>query len=104
MMPMMASNILQSIRLLSNVSRALADRCIDGIEADVEHCRELAESSPSIVTPLNRFIGYENAAAVAKKCAQGASDHPRGRRSPRGTSSPARSPRSSWTPPSTYSR
>ncbi len=67
MMPMMASNILQSIRLLANVSRLLAERCVDGIEADVERCRELAESSPSIVTPLNRFIGYENAAAVAKR-------------------------------------
>ncbi|MGI8702322.1 MAG: class II fumarate hydratase [Nocardioidaceae bacterium] len=67
MMPMMASNILQSVRLLANVSRLLADRCVDGIEADVERCRELAESSPSIVTPLNRFIGYENAAAVAKR-------------------------------------
>ena len=39
----------------------------DGIEANVEHCRILAESSPSIVTPLNRYIGYENAAAVAKQ-------------------------------------
>ena len=38
-----------------------------GVEAHVEHCRELAESSPSIVTPLNRYIGYENAAAVAKQ-------------------------------------
>ncbi len=67
MMPVMATNILQSIRLLGNVSRLLADRCVAGIEADVERGRELAESSPSIVTPLNRFIGYENAAAVAKK-------------------------------------
>jgi fumarate hydratase class II len=67
MMPMMATNILQSIRLLSNVSRLLADRCVDGVEADVEHCRELAESSPSIVTSLNGFIGYENAATVAKR-------------------------------------
>ncbi|HLL63613.1 MAG TPA: aspartate ammonia-lyase, partial [Propionibacteriaceae bacterium] len=45
----------------------LADRCVVGIVANVEHCRTLAESSPSIVTPLNRYIGYENAAAVAKK-------------------------------------
>jgi fumarate hydratase, class II len=67
MMPVMAANILQSIRLLANVSRLLADRCVVGIEADKDHARELAESSPSIVTPLNRFIGYENAAAVAKK-------------------------------------
>ena len=41
--------------------------CIDGIEADVERCREFAESSPSIVTPLNKYIGYEEAAAVAKQ-------------------------------------
>ncbi len=66
MMPVMASNLLESIRLMSNAARLLADRAIDGIEADEERCRELAESSPSIVTPLNRFIGYENAAAVAK--------------------------------------
>ncbi len=67
MMPVMAANLLQSIRLLSNAARTLADRCVVGIEADVEHCRVLAESSPSVVTPLNRAIGYENAATVAKK-------------------------------------
>ena len=67
MMPVMAHNLLESIRLLANASRLLADRCVDGIEADVERNREYAESSPSIVTPLNRYIGYENAAAVAKK-------------------------------------
>src|SRR5262245_15297418 len=66
MLPMIARNILESIRLLANVSRLLADRCVGGITANVEHCRTLAESSPSIVTPLNRYIGYENAAAVAK--------------------------------------
>jgi fumarate hydratase class II len=67
MMPVMAANLLSSIRLLANASRVLADRCISGIEADEEHCRTLAESSPSVVTPLNRFIGYEAAAAVAKR-------------------------------------
>jgi fumarate hydratase class II len=67
MLPVMARNVLESIRLLANVSRLLADRCVDGIVANVEHCRTLAESSPSIVTPLNRYIGYENAAAVAKQ-------------------------------------
>jgi len=66
-MPVMAGNLLQSIRLLSNVSRLLADRCVAGIEAEVENCLVLAESSPAIVTPLNRYIGYENAAAVAKR-------------------------------------
>ena len=66
MLPMMARNILESIQLLANTSTLLADRCVDGITANVEHCRTLAESSPSIVTPLNRYIGYESAAAVAK--------------------------------------
>ena len=67
MLPVIARNLLESIRLLSNVSRLLADRCVDGITADVEQCREYAESSPSIVTPLNSYIGYENAAKAAKK-------------------------------------
>jgi fumarate hydratase class II len=66
-LPLMARNVLESIRLLSNVSTLLADRCIDGITANVERCRELAESSPSIVTPLNKYIGYEEAAVVAKQ-------------------------------------
>jgi len=66
MLPVMARNLLESITLVGNVSRLLADRCIDGIVADVERCRTLAESSPSIVTPLNRIIGYEAAAKIAK--------------------------------------
>ena len=67
MLPMLARNVLESVRLLANVSRLFADRCIDGITADVERCREYAESSPSVVTPLNRYIGYEAAAKVAKQ-------------------------------------
>ncbi|MCO6006664.1 class II fumarate hydratase [Actinoallomurus purpureus] len=67
MLPMLARNLLESIRLLANVSRLFADRCVEGIEADADRCREYAESSPSIVTPLNRYIGYEEAAAVAKQ-------------------------------------
>ncbi|MGZ4561622.1 MAG: lyase family protein, partial [Mycobacteriaceae bacterium] len=67
MLPMLARNVLESIRLLAAVSRLFADRCVVGIEADVERCREYAESSPSIVTPLNRYIGYEAAAKVAKQ-------------------------------------
>src|SRR6476646_7657237 len=67
MLPLLARNLLESIRLLANISRLLADRVIDGIEADEARCRELAESSPSIVTPLNKYIGYENAAKVAKQ-------------------------------------
>ncbi|MFC4516807.1 class II fumarate hydratase [Streptomyces ehimensis] len=67
MLPVMAKNLLESVRLLANVSRLLADRTIDGITANVERAREYAESSPSVVTPLNRYIGYEEAAKVAKK-------------------------------------
>jgi fumarate hydratase class II len=67
MMPVLARNLLESIRLLGNSSVLLADRCVAGITANVERMRTYAESSPSVVTPLNRFIGYENAAKVAKK-------------------------------------
>jgi fumarate hydratase class II len=67
MLPILARNILESVRLLAAISRLFADRCVDGIEADVERCREYAESSPAIVTPLNRYIGYEAAAKVAKQ-------------------------------------
>jgi fumarate hydratase, class II len=65
--PMMARNLLESFKLLTNVSRLFAERCISGLSANVEHLREEAESSPSIVTPLNSVIGYEEAAAVAKE-------------------------------------
>ncbi|MGN6300659.1 MAG: class II fumarate hydratase [Angustibacter sp.] len=67
MMPVMGRAVLESTRLLASSCRLLADRCVDGLVADVDRCRELAESSPSVVTPLNRYIGYEAAAAVAKK-------------------------------------
>ncbi|MYV97616.1 class II fumarate hydratase [Streptomyces sp. SID3343] len=67
MLPVIARNLLESIRLLGNVTRVLADRTIGGIEADVERMREYAESSPSVVTPLNRFLGYEEAAKIAKQ-------------------------------------
>jgi fumarate hydratase class II len=65
--PMMARNLLESFTLLANVSRLFAERCIDGLVADEARLRRLAESSPSIVTPLNSAIGYEEAAAVAKE-------------------------------------
>ena len=67
MLPMLARNLLESIRLLANVSRLFADRCIAGITANAERAREYAEGSASIVTPLNRYIGYEEAAKVAKQ-------------------------------------
>jgi len=67
MFPVIGRNLLESINLLANASRVLADRCIDGIVANVDRCRAYAESSPSIVTPLNKYIGYEEAAKVAKQ-------------------------------------
>ncbi|MFB7407883.1 class II fumarate hydratase [Streptomyces sp. NPDC056202] len=67
MLPVMAKNLLESVRLLANASRLLADRTVDGITANAERAREYAESSPSVVTPLNKYIGYEEAAKVAKK-------------------------------------
>ena len=67
MLPVIARNILESVRLLANVSRLLADRTIDGVVAHPERAREYAESSPSVVTPLNRYIGYEEAAKVVKR-------------------------------------
>ncbi len=67
MMPVMARNLLESARLLTAAARLLADKVIDGAEADPARCREYAESSPAIVTPLNRYLGYEEAAAIAKQ-------------------------------------
>ena len=73
MMPVMAHALLESVTLLSTSTVLLADRCIDGITADAERMRRYAESSPSVVTPLNAYIGYEAAAKVAKQAlAEGA--------------------------------
>src|SRR3984893_12527772 len=66
MLPVMGRNVLESIRLLASVSRVFADKCIIGIEADVERCRTYALSSPSIGTALNPYIGYEEAGKVIK--------------------------------------
>ena len=66
MLPVMARNILESLRLLTTSSALLAT-CVRGITADRERMRRYAESSPSVVTPLNKYVGYEQAAAIAKK-------------------------------------
>jgi fumarate hydratase class II len=67
MLPVIARNLLESIRLLASVSRAFADKCVIGIEADVERCLWYAENSPSVGTSLNPYIGYEKAAHVIKR-------------------------------------
>ena len=66
-LPVIARNVLESARLIAAVSRLLADKVFAGMEVDVEQARAYAEGSPSIVTPLNRYLGYEEAAAVAKQ-------------------------------------
>jgi fumarate hydratase class II len=72
-MPVMARNVLESVRLLATSSTLLAERCVDGITADAERMRRYAESSPSVVTPLNKYVGYEQAAKIAKRAlAEGA--------------------------------
>ena len=65
-MPVIARNVLESIRLLGTSTTLLARRCVDGITADAERMRTYAESSPSVVTPLNKHLGYEEAARIAK--------------------------------------
>ena len=74
MLPVIARNLLESIRLLASVSTALADKCIAGIEADEARCRHFALSSPSIATALNPAIGYEQAAKVVKQALAEAKD------------------------------
>jgi len=67
MLPVIARNVLESARLLAAVARLLADKVIAGAVPDTDRMREYAESSPSVVTPLNRYLGYEEAAAIAKQ-------------------------------------
>jgi fumarate hydratase class II len=66
-MPVMSRNLLESIRLLANATRLFADRCVAGIEANVERCRAYAESSPSLGTSLTPYIGYDAAAVLVKE-------------------------------------
>jgi fumarate hydratase class II len=66
MMPVLAWNLLQSIELLTNASRVFAHRCVDGLEADVEHCKSNIERSLAICTALAPKIGYDEAAKIAK--------------------------------------
>jgi fumarate hydratase class II len=67
--PLMARNLLQSIGLLAAACRLLAERCVDGIEANVANCERHAESSLAVATALNPYIGYDRAAAIVKDAA-----------------------------------
>ena len=65
--PVMARNLLESVRLLAAAARVLADRCVAGFEADVDRCRRYAESSPALATALVPHLGYEESAAVVRQ-------------------------------------
>jgi len=72
MLPVIAYNLLESIHLLANISRALADRAIAGFKVNLARLGEALERNPILVTALNPVIGYEKGAAIAKKAyAQG---------------------------------
>ena len=67
MMPVMAHDLLESIRLLANASRVFADRCVSGIEANKTRCAEMVEQSLAMCTSLAPLIGYDQAAKIAKE-------------------------------------
>ena len=67
--PLMARNLLQSIGLLGSASRLLAEKCVDGIEANREQCESYAELTLSAATALNPFIGYDKASEIVKTAA-----------------------------------
>jgi fumarate hydratase class II len=67
--PLIARNLLQSIRLLASASRLLAGKCVDGIEANRETCEHYAELTLSAATALNPYIGYDRATEIVKAAA-----------------------------------
>lgn len=67
MMPLIARNLIESVQLLAGACRLLTERCVEGVEADTERCRNLVEGSLALVTPLAKSIGYDRAAEVAKE-------------------------------------
>lgn len=68
MMPLIASNLLDSIEMMTNAVRVFIERCISGIEADVERCHRYVFESVGLVTALTPYIGYDNATRVASVC------------------------------------
>jgi fumarate hydratase class II len=67
--PLIARNLLDSIRLLSSASRLLAEKCVDGIEANREQAEHYAELTLSAATALNPYIGYDKASEIVKEAA-----------------------------------
>ncbi|HEV7868137.1 MAG TPA: class II fumarate hydratase [Chthoniobacteraceae bacterium] len=70
MMPALAESLLESCRLLANVTRIFTEKCVSGIKANVERCNELVEYSMAMVTSLAPIIGYDKAAEIAKESAK----------------------------------
>ncbi len=68
-LPVIARNLLESIRLLASVTRLFAERCVDGIEADVERLRTYAEATPQAAAALNPVLGYDRVAELVKESA-----------------------------------
>ena len=64
--PLIARNLLQSIHLLTTTTELFAEKCIDGIEANLEGCERSAEGTLAVATALNPFIGYDKAAEIVK--------------------------------------
>jgi fumarate hydratase class II len=67
--PLLARNILDSVKLLASASRLFAERCVDGIEANRENCERYAELTLSAATALNPYIGYDRASEIVKEAA-----------------------------------
>lgn len=67
MMPVLAQSLLESITLLAGAARLLREKCVEGLSADEEHCREMVERSLAASTSLAPVIGYDKAAAIAKR-------------------------------------
>jgi fumarate hydratase class II len=70
MMPVMARNALEAARILARAADVLRTLCVDGLQADAARCMEYAAGSASVATPLNRYIGYDAAARVAKEAVE----------------------------------
>jgi fumarate hydratase class II len=68
--PLIARNLLQSIHLLSTTSVLFAEKCVDGIEANLEGCERSAESTLAVATALNPYIGYDRAAEIVSEAAR----------------------------------
>src|SRR6058998_3427075 len=67
--PLLAKNVLESVKLLASACRLFAEKCVDGIEANRENCERYAELTLSAATALNPYIGYDRAAEIVKESA-----------------------------------